>query len=523
MALVILKKNTNQALKLAEYARDFMKDGKPSFEVLQKVKLFHTDSVLCGVSALAQKTNAPTILRDEALLHEIRPRSKLRNYAKVFGSSELCLDYKAICANVSAVREWDSNGTVFGYREDSIKHQAGEFGHNDFYPVVIAAAQQRSDINGKTVLKAMTLLDEVRGRLAESFSLKTYKIDHVVHGAIASIVTYGTLLDASAEQIESGIGMFLAHYIPFRAIRAGHQLSDSKGASAALSTEVAIMSLKRAMSGFVGPKDIFRNPEAIFRLFTKTQEYESPFDLMLGFSGDDFSVMGMHFKLGLYEHQSAGAIQGVMNLLLQTKLTEKYSLDQIDHIKIVAYEPAFGIIGDPAKRTPHTRQSADHSMVYIISTLLRKAYETPDLFANVNNTDDLWKKLILLPEDYNPTAIASETTKKLINKIQFEHGGPEYDKNYPKGIPTSIKISAQGQELDSGMIMFPAGHARNTNADLKSILNNKFRHLANIALDESQVDLFLRKLDNIEFMDNKALKTIYECKLKYADKSIDDL
>lgn len=161
----------------------------------------------------------------------------------------------------------------------------------------------------------MILLDEIRGRLAESFSLKTYKIDHVVHGAIASIITYGTLLEASPEQIEHAIGMFVAHYIPFRAIRTGHQLSDSKGASAALSTEVGIMSLKRAMAGFVGPKDIFRNPDAIFRYFTKTKENESPFDLMLGFNGDDFAVMGMHFKLGLYEHQSAGAIEGALKLL----------------------------------------------------------------------------------------------------------------------------------------------------------------------------------------------------------------
>lgn len=55
----------------------------------------------------------------------------------------MVLDYKAIAANVSAVREWDSNGTVFGYRPESPNHQAGEFGHNDYYSVVIAAAQQR--------------------------------------------------------------------------------------------------------------------------------------------------------------------------------------------------------------------------------------------------------------------------------------------------------------------------------------------------------------------------------------------
>ena len=39
------------------------------------------------------------------------------------------------------------------------------------------------------------------------FSLKSYKIDHVVHGAIASAAVYGALMGATAEQIESAIGM----------------------------------------------------------------------------------------------------------------------------------------------------------------------------------------------------------------------------------------------------------------------------------------------------------------------------
>ena len=36
-------------------------------DVYERVQLFHTDSVLCGISALACKTNAPNILRDEAI------------------------------------------------------------------------------------------------------------------------------------------------------------------------------------------------------------------------------------------------------------------------------------------------------------------------------------------------------------------------------------------------------------------------------------------------------------------------
>ncbi len=62
------------------------------------------------------------------------------------------------------------------------------------------------------------------------------------------------------------------------------------------------MCIKRSMKGFVGPKDIFRNPEAIFRLNEPTKNGESPFDIYVSNGGDDFSVMGMHFKLGLYEH-----------------------------------------------------------------------------------------------------------------------------------------------------------------------------------------------------------------------------
>jgi 2-methylcitrate dehydratase len=158
--------------------------------------------------------------------------------------------------------------------------------------------------------------------------------------------------------------MFVAHYIPFRAIRAGKQLSDSKGASAAISTEAALLCIKRAMNGFIGPKDIFRNPEAIFRINQPTKG-DSPFDIVLSESGDDFAVMGMHFKLGLYEHQSAGALEGVLKLLYEHHFVKHNDTSIIKNINIVAYEPAFGIIGDPAKRNPTTRQSADHSMVYI--------------------------------------------------------------------------------------------------------------------------------------------------------------
>lgn len=300
----VLKRDTNQAHGIAEFAIKFMASDHERIHdtVYDRVRLFHTDSVICGISALALRTNAPIILRNEATdAYGIEAESKAPK-SRVFGSKAWCHAEKAIAANSSAVREWDSNGTVFGYNPNLPGHQAGEFGHNDYYPVALAACHNNPNYNGRDALKGMILIDEIRGRLAEVFSLKSYKIDHVVHGAIASAATYGAMMGATAEQIEHAIGMTVAHYIPWRAIRAGKQLSDSKGASAAISTEAAILSVHRAMNGFIGPKDIFRNPEALFRQFEKTEDDTSPFDIYLGDKEDDFSVMGMHFKLGLYEH-----------------------------------------------------------------------------------------------------------------------------------------------------------------------------------------------------------------------------
>jgi len=509
---VSLSKNTNQAIGIGQFAVDFMSGtiGEPSNIVLGRTALFFTDAVLCGLSAVAVKTNAPTILREEA---DSYPSD---SGATVFGSTKRVLVEKAILANCAAVREWDSNGTNFGYNP-TLGHTAGEFGHNDFYSVPIAAAQERG-LDGPTALRGMVLLDEIRGRLAEVFSLKTFKIDHVVYGAIASAAAYGAMCGASPEQIESAIGMVVAHYIPWRAIRAGTQLSDSKGSSAAISTEVAIVSMKRAMHGFNGPKDIFRNPESLFRFFQPTGG-DSPFNLVLSHSGDDFSVMGMHFKIGLYEHQSAGALQGLLNLIQEDP---SIALDPtlLLSMKITAYEPAFGIIGDPAKRNPKTRQSADHSMIYIVSTMLRKAQEIASsdgaaFFAQPN--DEMWKRLMLTPYDFDNDAINNQATRSIMDTVSFEHGGTDYDEKYPDGIPTSITITTRnGSVLESGLIMYPCGHARNTSCNLEDLLRAKFIMLGQIALDDP--DIIIDRCSRVGSLSVGGIATIWD--IDIADRPV---
>jgi 2-methylcitrate dehydratase len=523
---VTLRADENQARGIAQYALDMIqgRHAGPSDAVLNKVEQFHLDSVACGVSALSMGANAPIVLRREALEYRVDDRrtdnpvrrcpdgQDCPSYIGVpmFGSTVRVPPEKAVLACSSAVREWDANGTNFGY-DPARGATAGEFGHNDFYPVAVAAAQL-AGVNGRQLLMAMATLDEIRGRLAEVFALNRHKIDHVVHGAIASAAVYGAVLGATAEQIESAIGLVVAHYIPFRAIRHGHQLSDSKGASAAISAEAAVLSMRRAMRGFVGPADVIRNPQAIFCLFERPEQGgRSPFELTLATVGDEFAVMGMHFKLGLYEHQSAGAIQAIISMVAaEPRLLD--DPDQLLDVRIMIYEPAFSIIGDPAKRDPRTRQSADHSMLYIVATLLRKAYEARR--AGWDGQDG-WRRLMLVPGDYaeDDTALFHPLTRRLMNQIDFRHGGADFDTRYPDGIPTTVELGhAKLGPQSSGLVMYPQGHARSDASGLAGLLEHKFRLLAASAVDD--VDLLVGRFTKLAEKSPADIGSLYDFKIR---------
>jgi 2-methylcitrate dehydratase len=190
--------------------------------------------------------------------------------------------------------------------------------------------------------------------------------------------------------------------------------------------------------------------------------------------------------------------------------------DLIKTIRIVAYEPAFGIIGDPAKRDPKTRQSADHSMVYIVSTLLRKAIDAARASGTGTIADDndaMWKHLILTPYDFDEKAMFHPETRALMEKIEFAHGGKEYDDNYPDGIPTSVVIeTTDGRNLDSGLVMYPSGHARNTTCDLEDILKNKAQVLGQLALDDP--DPIFARFREVDSLTSDDLKTMNDFEIR---------
>ena len=163
-------------------------------------------------------------------------------------------------------------------------------------------------------------------------------------------------------------------------------------------------------------------------------------------------------------------------------------------------------------------------MVYIISTLLRKAFEKADRIQEAKDLEDLWKVLMLTPLDYGKEALFNETTRKIMQKIDFQHGGVEYDTKYPEGIPTSLELRTNtGKTFDSGLVMFPGGHARCSNISAKEVLRHKFKLLGKLALEKHELIRFMINIDNIDQMKNEELQDIYDCNIRFADEPIDEV
>jgi len=62
-------------------------------------------------------------------------------------------------------------------------------------------------------------------------------------------------------------------------------------------------------------------------------------------------------------------------------------------------------------------------MVYIISSILRKAFEKKEQILREKDLEGLFKHLMLTPFDYSQENMKSEVTEKFMEKIHFQHGG----------------------------------------------------------------------------------------------------
>ena len=431
-------------MEIAKYATYFLKANQYiSSSVYDRTKLFHIDASLCAISALALKANASTILRDSALnfYSDFDKKPKNVRVAKLFGTDKFTNIEKVVAANIAATQDLNSNGFSLGYSFDEPeRNNSGEIDFCSFYPVVIAAAHVNPKIDGKKALKAMIMLDEIRGRLKESLAISDYKLDHAIYGGISSTIVYGALLEATPNQIVDACSL-LANYTPWRAIRSdAYELTDSSGCSEAFFVEKGILCMNRVLDGIKTNHSLAILPD----------------DVKLTTCGKNFSIMNMNFRFGCHSALSSGAIYSLVNVLLENpQIFEEYDYSDIVSIRVRTFARAYEMLGKlPRTYNPNSRQTALYSIPYQIARMLSK---TEYLKGGVKRTfQDYYSRLALGPLDFSKQAISDEFTRELMRKIDVINGRRAYNKHFPEGIPSNINIYFRdGKKFSSGMTKFP--------------------------------------------------------------------
>jgi 2-methylcitrate dehydratase len=124
-----------------------------------------------------------------------------------------------------------------------------------------------------------------------------------------------------------------------------------------------------------------------------------------------------------------------------------------------------------------------------------------------------WTQLMLMPADYDDAALFDPLTRAIMQKIDFRHGGPEYDAKYPDGIPTTVEVDhATLGPLSSGLVMYPLGHARYTSGELEGVLSHKFRMLASLGVED--VDRLYQRFTGLASKSADEIANLYDFQLR---------
>ena len=166
--------------------------------------------------------------------------------------------------------------------------------------------------------------------------------------------------------------------------------------------------------------------------------------------------------------------QGPIGLALE--LRPQVPLMEIESVLVFTYRSNVSSVSiEPQKWDPKTRETAGHSIPYVVSVALQDGAVTPDSFSSQRMDDP--------------------SLRKLMARVSIEED-PEFTRSYSNEIGCRMELTTRsGQDL-VGSTSFPKGHPRNPLSD--SEIEDKFRGLASGVLTKPQCDEALRLLWSLE-------------------------
>ena len=403
------------------------------------------DTLGCAFGAY----RAPLSAAARELAHEYSGSRK----ASVLGSAQPTTPEMAAFANGVMMRFLDMNDM---YREKSGGHPS------DVLAAVLAMAEA-VHADGPAFITAAALAYEIFCSFCDSIDINSKGWDQPVYGAIASAIACGKLLGLTREQMGDAVSLALAPNMTLMQTRRG-ELSSWKGCAAANGSRNAVFAALLAHKGFTGPSDVFEGRDGLWRAVGKFDW--APLDAR----ASPERITRTHLKcfaIGYHGQSAAWAAQD---------LRGRVAVDDIEEIKIEIYQSAVDMMGTDASRwEPKTRETADHSLPYVVATVLLDG-AIGDKSFTAEKLSDL-RKLDLMRR--------TRVTEDLALSAQ-----------YPEAAPCRITARTKRGENVEVSVRYPKGHTGNP-LDQAGI-EDKFRASSGTCFEGSEMAAIVSHIGSLE-------------------------
>lgn len=295
-----------------------------------------------------------------------------RHGARILGAADRTTPEMAAFGNVVMARYLDFN--------DSFASARASGGHpSDMIPAILALADA-NHASGETVILAVVAAYQANAAAPVAFKKRGW--DQGIMAGIGVAVGASVVLGLDQAQTANAISLAVTPSVPLRVTRSG-ELSMWKGCATAAAGRSAIFAAQLATNGMTGPSEAFEGRHGLW------EQASGPFDLELDPSEFGYRVLEADTKLYPVE----GGVQPVLPALLE--LTEGIAPDEIEAIDVRTYWGLwFEAASEPEKWDPRTRETADHSLPYVMAVALRERMITLDAFTERSITDPTLRPLM---------------------------------------------------------------------------------------------------------------------------------
>jgi 2-methylcitrate dehydratase len=213
-----------------------------------------------------------------------------------------------------------------------------------------------------------------------------------------------------------------------------------KGCATAGAARNGIFAATLARRGMTGPPQPFEGSSGIWDQVT------GPFELHFPVNDGEYVIEDVHTKIRPAEYNA----QGPIDLALDVR--QVVDLAAIESIAVETYHLAYHEIGmDAAKWDPRTRETADHSLPYLIAVAL------------VDGVIDR--------QSCSPERVVDPALRPLMNTISIRER-EEFTARFPNEIVSRLVVRLRNGDEVVRETSYPTGHRRNPVSD--SALDAKF-------------------------------------------------